>query len=315
MAKDSILKVTKFEYTNSSQSIVLPPGKYKFEAWGASGKYGMCGNTFETRGRGADVSGYITFEKYHKIYIYVGSKGLASQDVFNGNKIIKFGGFEGGGGATDFRLSDGNWYDFNSLKTRIMVAAGGGGTDCVPGGDGGALVGDTGRQGSAKIQTGPGTQTSGGQGGQHSNLNIAFSGEFGIGGNGACSESYCDDAGSGGGGYYGGGGTVCNGGGSGGSSFISGYPGCDAINESSTKENIIHSNQSIHYSGMYFELPYMLSGGSVMPSPNKKTSITQTGNVGNGFAQITWLTNVLITCKSRKDLNIYIVLFILFNKD
>ena len=32
-----------------------------------------------------------------------------------------------GGGATDIRLASGNWNDFNSLKSRIMVAAGGGG--------------------------------------------------------------------------------------------------------------------------------------------------------------------------------------------
>ena len=35
----------------------------------------------------------------------------------------------GGGGATDVRLTPGEWNNFDSLKSRIMVAAGGGGNN------------------------------------------------------------------------------------------------------------------------------------------------------------------------------------------
>ncbi len=44
----------------------------------------------------------------------------------------------------------------------------------------------------------------------------------------------------------------------GGSSFISGHEGCDAIKEESTENNIIHTGQSIHYSGLYFTNTLMI---------------------------------------------------------
>jgi hypothetical protein len=51
-----------------------------------------------------------------------------------------------------------------------------------------------------------------------------------------------------------------DGGGGGGSSFISGHEGCDAIDEQSTEQNIIHTGQSIHYSGYYFTNTLMIDG-------------------------------------------------------
>ena len=62
-----------------------------------------------------------------------------------------------GGGATDIRLVANDWDNFESLKSRIMVAAGGGGaTNLTAGGAGGGLEGLTNRKRSQ-----PGTQTSG----------------------------------------------------------------------------------------------------------------------------------------------------------
>ena len=96
----------------------------------------------------------------------------------------------------------------------------------------------------------------------------------------------------GGGGYYGGnvswditGSNSIHASASGGSSFISGYSGCDAIAESSTEDNIIHTGQPNHYSGKVFTNPIMIDGGSVMPSP---TGSTETGHTGNGYCIITW---------------------------
>jgi hypothetical protein len=61
---------------------------------------------------------------------------------------------------------------------------------------------------------------------------------------------YCDNNCISGGGYYGGkSGEVSS---AGGSSFISGYTGCNAISESSTENNIIHTGQPNHYSGCVF---------------------------------------------------------------
>ena len=138
-----------------------------------------------------------------------------------------------GGGATDIRLVSGNWNDFDSLKSRIMVAAGGGGaTTWSRGSYGGAAGGlfaydvpyyATGSWGYT-LNTGA-TQTSGGVGFVSSNAGRhGQSGKFGIGGNGNTSSGY---GGGGGGGYYGGAGggdggpMTCSG--SGGSSYISGH--------------------------------------------------------------------------------------------
>lgn len=69
------------------------------------------------------------------IYVYVGQSGITgiitANPSWNGGGAVTSGCSDGnnysGGGATDFRLISGNWDDFNSLKSRIMVAGGGGG--------------------------------------------------------------------------------------------------------------------------------------------------------------------------------------------
>ena len=62
-----------------------------------------------------------------------------------GKVSSKFNGGEDGGGsggsATDVRLIDGNWDNFDSLKSRILVAGGGGGQERVPRGNAGGLQG------------------------------------------------------------------------------------------------------------------------------------------------------------------------------
>ena len=90
---------------------------------------------------------------------------------------------------------------------------------------------------------------------------------------------------------YGGGGGASNSGvvgsGGGGSSFISGYTGCDAISESSTEDNIIHTGQPNHYSGKVFTNPVMIAGNATMPKPNGGT---ETGHSGDGYAIISWIS-------------------------
>ena len=123
-----------------------------------------------------------------------------------------------GGGASDVRLVNGAWNNFDSLKSRIMVAAGGGGTDRYidtvdTGGAGGALTGF-----DSKYKHGKGAkQNAGGQG--------YVNGSFGKDGGGSSNEQTT----------YGGGG---------GSSFISGYPGCNAILATSTEKSIKHSEKT-----------------------------------------------------------------------
>jgi hypothetical protein len=79
-------------------------------------------------------------------------------------------------------------------------------------------------------------------------------GGFGYGG--GAPSGY--DAGGGGSGYYGGsGGNGGEDGGGGGSSFISGYPLCNAIDRNGN-----HTGQPVHYSGYLFERPYMKAGAA-----------------------------------------------------
>ena len=72
-----------------------------------------------------------------------------------------------------------------------------------------------------------------------------------------------------------------------GSCFISGYPGCDAIQKSSTESAIDHSGQPIHYSGLVFTDTEMIDGQSPMPSPKGGT---ETGHLGDGACIITQLS-------------------------
>ena len=216
-----------------------------------------------------------------------------------------------GGGSTDVRLVNSqNCLDFNSLKSRIMVAGGGSGTGycaiyttyCGVAGIGGGLNGIDGNditQGSLSYTASGGTQTSGGNtknnfeyvDGDSSKGLIINSGlnkgGFGYGGT---NDGYKTVLGgcAGGSGYYGGGAANrAHGGGGGGSSFISGYLGCNAISESSTSNNIIHTGSPNHYSKYLFTNSQMIDGASSMPSP---TGGTETGHTGNGYARITFVS-------------------------
>ncbi len=74
----------------------------------------------------------------------------------------------------------------------------------------------------------------------------------------------------------------------GGSSFISGYEGCDAIDESSSETHIIHTGKPNHYSGKIFTNSQMIDGASSMPNPRGNGTIF--GNEGNGYVRITFLS-------------------------
>lgn len=271
--------------------------------------------------------------KGQKFYIYVGGQsgynggGSPSTQAYPAN----IGGY--GGGATDIRLINGTWNNFESLKSRIMVAGGGGGAGGTAhtgteyqieptvtgyglngngkpdrcsdscgglGGDelagfGGEASGDT----KALITTGAVSNREGllGENGKN--------GAFGIGGTGggtgvyyhnisAYKDVFSGGSGAGGGGgYFGGGGgagacgwwATIGGSGGGGSSFVSGSTSSKAISSDSTANNIIYLSSSVHYSGLYFDNPKMLSGNESIPS-HDGASFTK-GNKGNGYAKIT----------------------------
>ena len=284
-----------FSYTGDVQLFIAPEdGYYKVEAYGAQGGTA----TSLVGGNGAYTSGYIFLNENDTLYVYIGGKG---NDSTSGTVTTFAGGYNGGGngyvsrttvntsgsgggGATDIRLVNGTWNDATSLNSRIMVAAGGGGsyydTDgagyASAGGTGGTLIGNNATQTgncSSNCATysypSGGTQTSGGVGitsysnGTTSTTN--YVGGFGIGATGA--SSY----GGGGGGYYGGASGQWQGG-AGGSSFISGYAGVNAINSSRT-----HTDNTLHNSNKYF-----ING-----------SMTAGINSGNGKAKIIYVDESL----------------------
>lgn len=309
-----IQTVNNYSYTGNVQNFSPKyDGNYKIELWGASG--GDASSSF-LGGAGAYTSGVIDLQANQKIYVYVGGQGMSDFEYVsdsvtdpvtkytwnsiyykssitfnNGTYSSKLNNSVGmaGGGATDIRLTDGNWDDFLSLKSRIMVASGGSGavsyhrtSNGIPGG---TLVGlDGARLGNGtdgNIPTG-GTQTSAGIKGNGKYGDLATNGEFGLAGQAVYAT------GSGGAGYYGGGASPHSnslvGLGGSGSSFISGYDGCDAIAESSTADNIVHTGQSIHYSNYKFNNGIMYAGNEEMPNHAGNGKIT--GNNGNGYAKI-----------------------------
>lgn len=305
-----------YTYTGSSQEFKVPcSGHYSIELWGASGGGNYGGN-------GSYTKGDIVLNKNASFLIEVGGTGKIQAGGYNGggnpgNTTVNLDSKEsfGGGGATDIRLNE-------SHISRIMVAGGGGGQTrnmapdklfgCYSGGTGGILSGNTGcsiKGSRGDLSTGGtgGTQIAGGTRGTGSSGVEATNGSFGQGGTGGgVNSSYVNKinyvGSGGGGGYYGGGGggrggyggTTGDGGhfggaGGGGSSFISGYTGCNAVSNSSTIENIIHSGDANHYSGYIFTDGIIIDGNSTMPTYDHLD--TMTGNKGDGYAKITYLGN------------------------
>ena len=179
--------VYNFEYTGSYQEFEAPyTGYYKMECWGAQG-----GSYGGTGGKGAYTSGNIYLKKGEKLYIYVGQTGENLQTAtYNGggsSGTLYYG--RAGGGATDIRITSGDWNDFDSLKSRIMVAAGGGGSIgpsyTCNGGAGGTLSGINGSKGGSGggyTVAGGATQISGGTAG--TGAVTAKPSGFGFGGSG-----------------------------------------------------------------------------------------------------------------------------------
>lgn len=315
-----------FDYTGSHQLFNTPQtGTYKIELWGASGG----SSSSSDFGKGAYTSGNIALGKNSKLYVYVGQKGIngtrrtSSTDISPAKAVTFNGGGAGGnaggpytssgtthnyyngasgGGATDIRLEYGDWDDFNSLKTRIMVAAGGAGnaSSSSHGGTINGIIGTPVSGYDSYVGT-KATQISGNA--------------FGKGGNGSDAPSeYCPGQPGGGGGYYGGGGAKSSGGScyihpaSGGSSYISGHSDCNSISSQSTSSNIIHLGLGTkHYSGLYFTNMKMIDGASSMPSYTSSGNMT--GNTGDGHARISLLSNtttgVIYTGVISSDNNTY----------
>ena len=268
-----------------------------------------------------------------KLYVYVGqkgNKGITTRNTLNASSFNGGGagigssdGYDGGGsggGATDIRLSSGTWNNNASLKSRIMVAAGGGGANFRNqgygegnGGAGGTLQGVKGLEALVSnsyfrsdyadgygLGTG-GTQTSVGQEERHllnGQINYMKAENTGFG------EGKTNGSQSGGGSGYYGGGSNGHGGAGGGSSYISGYAGCVAIASASSltpksgcTDGTTNIECSYHYSGKKFQNAKMVAGNEKMP--NHDGTGTMTGNSGNGYAKISYCGYDQSSCNSN----------------
>ena len=265
------------KYVCSPYKVELSKGAYKIECYGAGNSAG-----------GGYTSGILYIENQLTIYLYLGGQGTGINDdksidkhVYNGGGTGYFHASNEGSGATDVRLNyTSDWSNFDSLKSRIMVAGGSGRSECGIGGVGGGINGGDGQSGSCtSYYSKPGfggTNSNGGSGGLNGNFGFA--------------TLYLDQTllnmNSGGGGYYGGGSSRDAGAGAGGgSSFISGYFGCNAITENSTKETIYHTGQSINYSNISFVNTVMKNGNEEFMKPDRKGN--ETGHTTEGNVVIT----------------------------
>lgn len=279
-----------YDANNSYYTFSAPVnGSYKIELWGASGN----SSGDYAGGTGAYTSGNIDLIAGEKIYIYVGGAGNGDTGGYNGggsltlNQSTQNGA--AGGGATDIRLKKGNWDSIDGLRSRIMVAAGGGGAltgECgsskKTGGFGGSITSSSNTIGTSctdfmyTISLGA-SQNSGGSievyNTSGTKINTYLSGKFGMS---ALPDGYEGDIkAGGGGGYFGGASSGYGSPATGGSSFVSGYSNSKAIDSNG---NITNSN--VHYSGKKFSNIRVIDGESLSTSMAKPTS----GN--NGYARI-----------------------------
>ena len=215
-----------FQYPCTSSSdchpfeITFSPGLYFLECWGASGATHFEQGKVASGGYGGYSSGVYLSSRTKTLYLYLGGTENRSED----DPVLSKGSYNcnqgqgqntndgAGGGATDFRTKNGEWYE--NPESRIIVAGGGGSGrlyfgNIYKGGDGGGLEGEPGQ---GEVCTSPyGTQT-------ESRMQDGCSVTYSLGSFGQAASA--DHWSSGGGGYYGGG-WVSIGAGGGGSGYVS----------------------------------------------------------------------------------------------
>ena len=298
-------KALVFSATERPQSITLKPGTYLFECWGAQGGSGRCeGNIQTTGGKGAYVSGLIKLIKRRTFYIYVGKKGKDGSSTYNSMALGGWSGggnsgrdtdndgSAGGGGASDIRLSGGEWSSLDSLVSRIIVAAGGSGSAYETNGAPGGALSSYKASSLTKYTTGTATTIGIGQNGINAGL-VPTSGS--------------------GGGYFGGDRSTTTtepyyrAVSSSGTSYVSGYPFCTSISQSGEK-----TQNYVHYSNIEFLNPNMLDGLHEFKNQNGQK---ETGHSGDGAVKITFITTIgfcskNVICSRRNNIITYLMVIL-----
>ena len=291
-----------------AQKVNLNRGIYRFELWGAQGGSGLKdGKNPADGGKGAYVAGDLTIKKRTTFFLYIGSVGADGKP--DEDSMAKGGcngggnagsdndndGAGGGGGATDIRTIHGAWNNSDSLYSRIIVASGGSG----------AVYGSTGAPGGSlygfiksdyeidKIIQSKTSQTDGyllgtGEAGK-SSIAVPSTGS-GSGYQGGYASPPKSNAQ-----FY----TAVS---SSGSSFISGYPGCDSVDENGQNTGLPN-----HFSQHIFQNGIMLSGNLEMPSPYYGY---EKGHSGSGAIRISQYLESPLTCKfeSNSQLSLFLIL-------
>ena len=275
-----------FPCINDSYKRKFHSGVYKIECWGANG--GDSGDFIG--GRGAYSSGVIYFIRDIYLYIYPGSKGyIDNQPSFNGGgQGSSHNGkmMPSGGGASDVRLR------YNDLKSRIIVAGGGGAAVFMEsfyganGGDAGGLNGYPGTvsgigSGDCNSPT-AGTQTEGGNG---AGFGVGGSNVYSGGGHSSTAENCISSA-------------------SGGSSFISGHEKCKWIERKTEFTD----------NGLYFTQTTLFDGKTTFQSPSGNQ---EKGHTGDGFVRITLIERrspIHPTWQQKRTINHFTYIFIIFTK-
>lgn len=312
---------TIFPYSGNMKTFTADrTGQFTIECWGADGggaPFVPDGQDAVTDkvlpGLGGYTKGDIGLTYGQELYVYVGQAGqntigrnkekasaLAADANYNaggwngGGHSSRNNGFNissSGGGGTDVRLvkadpSDATvWKKDASLRTRIMVAGGGGGCGYVEnsgwnmqtGGCGGGLIGGNSTSSKSSYQSSDKVALGGSQTQARTNVvssDAGWSPEAGFGyASTTLNEAYYGAGGAGGwwGGQKGGGN-----GGAGGSSFISGHPGCVAVDTSTGAplsytgadyasdpspvfETITEVNYATYYATVYSAVTYIFT--------------------------------------------------------
>ena len=141
-----------FDHTGSVKSLLLPPGTYTFQVWGAQGGSNAANSTYgitaQAGGKGGYSTGVLTITEAKTVYIFVGGQGGSSGNGGwngggggSGSSSYSSGGTNGvsrmgcGGGATDIALVTSTMTysthrtnrSSDSLLSRMIVAGGGSG--------------------------------------------------------------------------------------------------------------------------------------------------------------------------------------------
>ena len=328
--KSTVSYIKNFTYTKKSQTFTVPfSGNYKIEAWGAQGGAACLYPAQWTGGLGAYTEGEIDLTKNSNLYIFVGQKGSDCTTVTYGayTPAAWNGGGSGagssdsndgggsGGGASDIRIINtsevSTWNEADSLRSRIMVAAGGAGAAYINPSYSYRATGGGGVTGTGVIRgynnqyisnhSYHGTQTSGYAFGQGQN-GFPYAGGGGGGGSAGWYGGYAIKNENG---FP----TSANYGASG-SSYISGHTGCVGVTstESSSPKSGCLSNTTDNSCSLSpydysFNDTIMIDGDGYgwsnvknnltsMPNPNGGNYSNGNGHTGDGYVRISYLENI-----------------------